>query len=146
MEVAATLPAVSHTYPFGPDHDVFKVVGKIFLMATEATGKPIVTLKCEPPHAAALRQEFPTITPGYHMNKQHWISLAADPRITPELVEELVLNAYELVIEGLPRGRRPLLRHTYHGTAAENDRDRLIPRPCIAHAAVKDSRGSVRRS
>ncbi|WP_165979601.1 MmcQ/YjbR family DNA-binding protein [Kocuria rosea] len=115
MQVAARLPAVSHTYPFGPDHDVFKVADKIFLMTTEAPGEPIVTLKCEPPHSAALRQEFPTITPGYHMNKQHWISLADGPGITPELVEELVLNAYELVVEGLPRSRRPLLRHTYTG-------------------------------
>jgi predicted DNA-binding protein (MmcQ/YjbR family) len=115
MQVAAGLPAVTHTFPFGPDHDVFKVVGKIFLMTTEAPGEPIVTLKCEPPHAAALRQEFPTITPGYHMNKQHWISLAAGPGITPGLVEELVLNAYELVVEGLPRGKRPLLRRTRTG-------------------------------
>ncbi|MFE7630378.1 MmcQ/YjbR family DNA-binding protein [Kocuria sp. NPDC057446] len=112
MRVAAGLPAVTHTFPFGPEHDVFKVVDKIFLMTTEAPGVPAVTLKCEPPHAAGLRQEFPTITPGYHMNKQHWISLAAGPGITPELVEELVLNAYELVVEGLPRRKRPLLRHT----------------------------------
>lgn len=115
-EAAAGLPAVTHTWPFGPDHDVFKVVGKIFLMTTDAPGEPIVTLKCEPPHATALRQEFPTITPGYHMNKQHWISLAAGPGITPDFVEELVLNAYELVVEGLPRDRRPVLRHTRTGT------------------------------
>ncbi|MGQ1797297.1 MmcQ/YjbR family DNA-binding protein [Kocuria oceani] len=115
MQVAAGLPAVSRTHPFGPEHDVFKVVGKIFLMATEAPGAPIVTLKCEPPHAAALRQEFPTITPGYHMNKQHWISLAAGPGITRDLVAELVLNAYELVVEGLPRAQRPALRHTGTG-------------------------------
>ncbi|WP_424346788.1 MmcQ/YjbR family DNA-binding protein [Kocuria sp. CH-021] len=110
-QVAAGLPAVSCTWPFGPEHDVFKVGGRIFLLTTEAPGEPIVTLKCEPPHAAALRQEFPTITPGHHMNKQHWISLAAGPGITPELVEELVLNAYELVVEGLPRSERPVLRH-----------------------------------
>ena len=49
------------------------------------------------------------------MNKQHWISLAAGPGITPDLVEELVLNAYELVVEGLPRAKRPVLRHTRTG-------------------------------
>ncbi|MGQ1840096.1 MmcQ/YjbR family DNA-binding protein [Kocuria turfanensis] len=115
MQVAAGLPAVSRTYPFGPEHDVFKVAGKVFLMTTEAPGEPIVTLKCEPPHAAALRQEFPTITPGYHMNKQHWISLAAGPGISRDLVAELVRNAYELVVDGLPRAERPVLRHTGTG-------------------------------
>lgn len=109
MRTAAGLPAATRSYPFGPEHDVFKVAGKIFLMATEAPGEQIVTLKCEPPHGLALRQEFPTITPGYHMNKQHWISVAAGPGITGQLVEELVLNAYELVVEALPERRRPFL-------------------------------------
>jgi len=106
---AAGLPGAACTHPFGPEHDVFKVAGRIFLMTTEAPGEPVVTLKCEPPHAEALRQGFGTITPGYHMNKRHWISVAAGPGITEELVAELVLNAYELVVEGLPEHTRRAL-------------------------------------
>lgn len=108
MKIAAGLPAVTYSFPFGPEHDVFKVVGKVFLMATEMPGEPIVTMKCEPPHAVALRQEFETITPGYHMNKKHWISIAAGRGITRPLIEELVMNAYELVADGLPKHTRPL--------------------------------------
>lgn len=108
MRVAEELPAVTHTFPFGPEHDVFKVVGKVFLMATTLAGQPIVTMKCEPPYSQSLRQEFETITPGYHMNKKHWISIATGPGVTADLVEELVLNAYLLVAESLPRARQPL--------------------------------------
>ena len=106
-EVAIDLPAVTLTRPFGPEHDVYKVAGKVFCMATEATGQPLVTLKCDPEHSVALRQQFPSITPGYHVNKRHWISVAAGPGITPDLVEELVLEAYALVVEGMPRHARP---------------------------------------
>ncbi|MFI7481453.1 MmcQ/YjbR family DNA-binding protein [Kocuria sp. M1R5S2] len=121
METAGALRAVTRTFPFGPEHDVFKVAGRVFLVVTELRGTPIVTMKCEPPHAEALRQEFGTITPGYHMNKKHWISVAAGPGITAELVEELVLNAYELVVEGMPAARRPVLGARSPGPGAEHD-------------------------
>lgn len=36
---ARSLPEVTQTNPFGPDYEVFKVVGKIFMMTTEVPGK-----------------------------------------------------------------------------------------------------------
>ncbi|MEL7974830.1 MmcQ/YjbR family DNA-binding protein [Isoptericola sp. F-RaC21] len=107
-EVALALPGTTRTWPFGPEHDVFKVQGKVFCMTTDATGTPLVTLKCAPDDAEALRQEHAHVTAGYHMNKRHWISVAAGPGITPELVEELVLDAYALVVASLPRRLRPV--------------------------------------
>ena len=91
---------MTHTCPFGPDHEVFKVVGKIFLMITEAPGEPIVTLKCEPPHAMALRQEFPTITPGYHMNKKHWNTLLLTGQLSSDEIQDLARHSYLLVSGG----------------------------------------------
>ncbi|PFG34622.1 MmcQ/YjbR family DNA-binding protein [Sanguibacter antarcticus] len=109
MATARELPDVAHEFPFGPEHDVFKVVGRVFLMATEATGEPIITLKCDPDDSHELRRELPSITPGYHVNKKHWISVAAGPGLTPDLVHELVVDSYLLVVEGLARARRPVL-------------------------------------
>jgi predicted DNA-binding protein (MmcQ/YjbR family) len=108
-DTATGLPSVTKTFPFGPDYEVFKVVGKVFAMTTEVRGSDIVTLKCEPPYAQALVRDYEEITPGYHMNKRHWISLAPGEKITAALVEDLTLNAYHLVVAGLPRKRRPLL-------------------------------------
>ncbi|NAZ88140.1 MmcQ/YjbR family DNA-binding protein [Kineococcus indalonis] len=113
QEVAArtalALPGAGLSHPFGPEHDVFKVAGKVFLMATEATGQPIVTLKCDPEEARALRRQFAAITPGYHVDKRHWVSVAAGEGVTGELVAELVVDSYLLVLDGLPRARRPVL-------------------------------------
>ncbi|MBT2514699.1 MmcQ/YjbR family DNA-binding protein [Arthrobacter sp. ISL-30] len=106
--IALDLPETTQSQPFGPDYEVFKVAGKVFMMTTEVPGKKVVTLKCEPPHGEALRQEFEGIVPGYHMNKRHWISVGADERMTSELLEELVQNSYLLVLEGVPRSMRPI--------------------------------------
>ncbi len=107
METAAELPAVTHEHPFGPEWEVFKVVGKVFLLATEVPGEPIVTLKCEPEHSQGLQQRYAEVVPGYHMNKRHWLTIRAGGAVTRRLVEELVHNSYDLVVEGLPKARRP---------------------------------------
>ena len=109
MNVAAALPAVTHEHPFGPEWEVFKVVGKVFLLVTEVPGEPIVTLKCEPEFSEALRSTNSAVTPGYHMNKKHWITLHGATGMTEDLVDELVRNAYHLVVEKLPARSRPLL-------------------------------------
>ncbi|AQA07167.1 cytoplasmic protein (plasmid) [Mycobacterium sp. MS1601] len=105
---AEQLPSATLTQPIGPDYDVFKVAGKVFVMTTRVRGVDIATLKCEPPRALALSRDYPEITPGYHMNKRHWISIAPGPDIDEHLVEDLVVGAYELVVDGLPRSRRPV--------------------------------------
>ncbi|MGY1704301.1 MmcQ/YjbR family DNA-binding protein [Geodermatophilus sp. SYSU D00697] len=107
MGTAAALPAVRHEHPFGPEWEVFKVVGKVFLLATEVPGEPVVTLKCEPEHSQALQQRYAEVVPGYHMDKRHWLTIRAGNAVPRELVEELVRNSYELVVQGLPRTKRP---------------------------------------
>jgi predicted DNA-binding protein (MmcQ/YjbR family) len=107
LETAAELPSVTHEHPFGPEWDVFKVAGKVFLLATEVPGQPVVTLKCEPEHSQALQQRYEEVVPGYHMNKRHWLTVRAGDAVTRELVDELVRNSYELVVDGLPKTKRP---------------------------------------
>lgn len=105
---AEELPAAEATRPFGPEYEVFKVVGRMFLLLTEVRGEPIVVLKAEPRDSEALRQAHRDITPGYHMNKRHWITLEPGGELGAELIRELVTESYLLVVEGLPRARRPV--------------------------------------
>lgn len=103
------LPDVTHEFPFGPGADVLKVVGRVFLIAGVLKGEPIITMKCDPADSEELRREFSAIIPGYHVNKRLWISVAAHPDITGDLVRELVTDSYLLAVEKLPRSRRPVL-------------------------------------
>ncbi|MBF4613421.1 MmcQ/YjbR family DNA-binding protein [Curtobacterium sp. VKM Ac-1376] len=105
---ALALPAAVETQPFGEGSVVYKVVGKMFVMVSEVRGTPIVNLKCAPPHGASLVRDHTEITPGWHMNKRHWITVTPGDGIDETLVEDLVANAYDLVVAGLPRARRPI--------------------------------------
>jgi predicted DNA-binding protein (MmcQ/YjbR family) len=108
VRTALALPAVDETQPFGEGTFVYKVVGKMFVMTSELRGVPIVNLKCAPPHGAALVRDHDEVTPGWHMNKRHWITLSPGDSIDETLVEDLVANAYDLVVSGLPRAKRPI--------------------------------------
>jgi predicted DNA-binding protein (MmcQ/YjbR family) len=109
MRVAAELPGSTHEHPFGPEWEVFKVAGKVFLLVTEVPGAPVVVVKVDPDDSLALRQEHPSITPGYHMNKRHWITVHGGADITGALVGDLVSESYLIVRDTLPRARRPVL-------------------------------------
>ncbi|MBT2547435.1 MmcQ/YjbR family DNA-binding protein [Arthrobacter sp. ISL-65] len=102
------LPGADLEHPFGPDWDVFKVRGKVFMLMTEVTGQPIVIVKADPEDGEALREEYDDITPGYHMNKEHWLTLHPGGTLQKSLVEDLVTESYLLVVENLPRAKRPV--------------------------------------
>jgi len=102
------LPGAELEHPFGPEWEVFKVRGKVFMLLTETTGDPIVIVKADPEDGKALREQHQDITPGYHMNKRHWITLNPGGNLTTSLVDDLVTESYLLVVENLPRAKRPV--------------------------------------
>jgi len=95
---ALKLPEVTVTQPFGEGCDVFKVMDKVFMLTFHLQGKAAINLKVEPEHGAMLRDIYPYIRTGWHMNKQHWISVYEDEELDGSLVGDLVLNSYELVV------------------------------------------------
>ncbi len=105
MEACAAFPATELSYPFGEDTPVFKVVGKVFAILNAEEGPGMVTLKADPEDAKALVATFPEITPGYHMNKKHWISVSLPSASVP--AADLIRDSWELVVAGLPRAQRP---------------------------------------
>lgn len=111
--VADQLPFSQWSQPFGPESEVYKVKRKVFIILTEIATGPIVVVKAEPEDAAALRLQYPEITPGYHMNKRHWISLATGTSNHPGLIQELITDSYRLVVAGLPRALRPIDPDTF---------------------------------
>ena len=102
------LPGASLEHPFGPDWEVFKVRDKVFMLMTDVTGEPIVILKTDPEDGKALQEQHDDITPGYHMNKKHWITLHPSGDLPTQLIDELVTDSYLLVVENLPHAKRPV--------------------------------------
>jgi predicted DNA-binding protein (MmcQ/YjbR family) len=95
------------THPFGPEHTVYKVEGKIF--AITAHGPTRVSLKCEPELAEQLRAAYPAIQPGYHLNKRHWNTIELDGSIEDALVRNMIEDSYDLVVSALSQAKRQRL-------------------------------------
>ncbi|MER5633219.1 MmcQ/YjbR family DNA-binding protein [Streptomyces nitrosporeus] len=114
-DCARELPGAELEHPFGDDWEVFKVRGKVFMLMTEVPGRPVVILKSEPGEALALREHNSHITPGYHMNKKHWITLEDGDGVDESLVRELVTESYRLVVAHLPKAEQPVDPHSYAG-------------------------------
>jgi predicted DNA-binding protein (MmcQ/YjbR family) len=99
-------------FPFGPEHSVFKVGGKIFALSALDRTPLEVSVKCEPELAEQLRASYPAIRPGYHLNKRHWNTITLDGSLSDQLVRELIEDSYDLVSHALPNRLRTQLAAT----------------------------------
>lgn len=76
-----------------------------------------VNLKCDPDWAVELREEYPSIRPGWHMNKQHWNTVVVDGSFSAELFRELIDHSYALIVSSLSREvREQIERESAEGT------------------------------
>jgi predicted DNA-binding protein (MmcQ/YjbR family) len=99
-------PGAVEDHPFGPQPLVLKVGGKIFALVA-ADAKPLtISLKCEPAHAQFLRDSFPAVKPGYHLNKEHWNTITLDGSIADEGIRSIIDESYRLVVKGLSKVAR----------------------------------------
>lgn len=110
---AEKLPGTERSRQATGDWEVWKVAGKVFMLQTAMPGEPVVILKADPADALSLREAHEGITPGYHMNKTHWITLHPGNDVGVELVDDLVSESYLLVVEGLPKAQRPIDPETF---------------------------------
>jgi predicted DNA-binding protein (MmcQ/YjbR family) len=105
----SSLPGAVEETPFGPDARVFKVGGKMYaILAIDAQPRS-VSLKVDPLEGEALRQTWAAVTPGYHLNKRHWITVRLDGTLPDALLADLVRDSYDLVVRGLTRAARAAL-------------------------------------
>lgn len=102
-------------FPFGPEHSVFKVAGKMFALSTLDRTPLEVSLKCEPEIAVDLRGSYAAIRPGYHLNKRHWNTITLDGSLPDKLVRDLIEDSYDLVVSALPRRTREQLGWQHAG-------------------------------
>ena len=101
-------PGTSEERPFGPDTLVFKVMGKMF--ALMADDDPLeMNLKCDPGEAIVLRQMYPAVKPGYHMNKRQWNTVTVDGSIPDDELYRMVDTSYNLVVKSLKKADQEVL-------------------------------------
>ncbi|MUU78705.1 MmcQ/YjbR family DNA-binding protein [Winogradskyella endarachnes] len=105
--------AVTEHFPFDNDTLVFKVLGKMFALASLKrweNGEGFINLKCNPDYAQELRVEYESIKPGYHMHKKLWNSVYIQTgELSQNFIKELIDHSYDMVLKGMPKRLRDSL-------------------------------------
>ncbi len=112
-------PEAWEDFPFRLDVAVFKVGKKMFATFSEGGASGAgdgwqMNLKCDPEQALMLRDVFPAVIPGYHMNKAHWNTVILDGSIPTGEIERMIDHSFALVVRSLPKKER--LRLELHFT------------------------------
>ena len=94
--------SVTEGLPFGEDTLVFKVEGKMFLLTDIRSGNSF-NVKCDPELAVELREKYPAVQPGYHMNKKMWNTVNFDGSLTTKQLMEMIDHSYTQVVKSLPK-------------------------------------------
>ncbi len=102
-------PEAWEDFPFYPNVAVMKIGRRMFATLTEHQDGARMNLKCDPHEALILRDIFPAVLPGYHMNKRHWNTIVLDNSIPRGELERMIDNSYTLVVRGLSRKERQAL-------------------------------------
>jgi predicted DNA-binding protein (MmcQ/YjbR family) len=93
---------VTESFPFDETTLVFKVAGKMFLLIS-LEGPLSFNAKCDPDLAIELRENYPCVKPGYHMNKTHWNTIEVNGTVSDKLIMDWIDHSYQLVYDSLPK-------------------------------------------
>lgn len=100
VKIMGMLPCVTLEYPFDFVTKVFKVNGRIFAIC--ATDDSFISLKNTPLANEVLRDAFAEVTPGYHLNKNHWNSWDITTDLKLEILLEQIEISYNLIVSNFP--------------------------------------------
>ncbi|HKI87700.1 MAG TPA: MmcQ/YjbR family DNA-binding protein [Draconibacterium sp.] len=104
-EYCLSLKGVTEHFPFDETTLVFKVGDKMFCL-TNLVGNFTVAVKNDPEKNIELREEFPAVKPGYHMNKKHWNTVQIDGSLSDDMIKNFIDDSYDLIVMGLPRKKQ----------------------------------------
>jgi len=109
-------PETELSFPFGDDVQVFKVKNKMFATLsigkmgkgiTDNTGETKLdwwmNVKCDPDEAIMLRDIFPSVIAGYHMNKRLWNTVILDGSMPKGEIERMIDNSFMLVVSNMTK-------------------------------------------
>lgn len=109
-EHCLALNATTAGFPFGPEAEVFKVDGKMFALMARRDGALQVNFKATPDDGLALREEYASVSPGYHMNKRHWNTVIVEGDVPLDRILEWLSASWELVLDSMSKKKQAAIR------------------------------------
>jgi predicted DNA-binding protein (MmcQ/YjbR family) len=108
-EYCLSKTGVTEDFPFDEVTLCLRVGGKIFAITGLDSETFTVNLKCEPDYAVELRERWPEVQPGWHMNKKHWNTVDFEGSLDEKMLRHLIDHSYEQVAKTLKKGDREAL-------------------------------------
>lgn len=98
IDYCLTYPSAFEDYPFDEINAIMKHSGnnKMFALIGERNGAVYINLKCEPMQADFLRSVYQSVTPGWHMNKAHWNTIAMGGDVPVEDLYDMIQHSFDL--------------------------------------------------
>lgn len=97
------------TYQDAPFHDTnwqlvrYKGNKKAFLWTYERDGYVNLNVKVDPNKAFFWRDIYKSVIPGYHQNKEHWITIILDGTIPEDDIRVMIAESYDLIADSPSR-------------------------------------------
>ena len=108
-EYCLSKKGVTEDFPFDEVTLCLRVVGKIFAITGLDSEQFKVNLKCDPNYALELREQYPEVQPGWHMNKAHWNTVDFEGALDERLLRQLIDHSYDLIVKSLKKAQREAL-------------------------------------
>lgn len=104
-EIALSFKGVKKEYKQSWGATLFWIENKMFLLVVDDKEKPMMNFKNDEFINLHLREKYPEITSGYHMNKKYWNSLyfKNSENIDKKFLKQLIFESYEIVLKSLPK-------------------------------------------
>jgi predicted DNA-binding protein (MmcQ/YjbR family) len=100
----ADLPGSHETFPFDDETLVIRVRSRMFALTNVNSADLRINLKCDPVLALDLRAAYPgLVLPGWHMNHEHWNTVAANGGVPDDKLRWMIRHSYDLVVDKLPK-------------------------------------------
>ena len=97
---------VSEKFPFDEKTLVIYVGSKMFLLTNINSSVIRISLKCDPMMSNALRQDYKSIQPGYHLNKKHWNTITLGEELSEDQIKFFIDMSYNLVLNNLKKSEK----------------------------------------
>jgi len=103
-------PGSTSGFPFGEEHRVFKVCGKIFAVLHVEESPVKITFKADQELTGLLRGQYPSVRPARYFDKRYWNTLTCDGTVPDAEVIELLDTSYDIVFESPRKSDREALK------------------------------------
>lgn len=89
--------------PFEDEYLIYRIFDKWFAVIPLRDPELKISVKCDPPQAIDLREQYNCVEAAWHFNKKYWNSISLNGDMDDETVKYWIRHSIEEVMKKLPK-------------------------------------------